>query len=298
MRKLIESVVFILLASAIHLGLWGPLDEGGAQSAGMGGEDLLTIMPATASVAQMVRDWETPIETQTDLTLPEPPQPDTPPLPEIPDLPPPAPREPAPLELPKLPEITPPPSTEPQDAPPRRAMPEPVVEPEAEPRTRPDTPRPTLRDVTTHRTTAVERERERSLERPPRPERPAPDSRASNAAVASGTGGGVAAGNRGTAEAATLTTASRNSLLAQWGAKIRARVARRAPRGAGKGTAVVAITVSGSGALLSASLHRSSGNSRVDQLALAAVRKAAPFPAAPGALAITRHSFALPIKSR
>ena len=87
-------------------------------------------------------------------------------------------------------------------------------------------------------------------------------------------------------------------MLAEWGSQIRARIARRAPSGAGRGTAVVTITVSGNGALLGVRLAKSSGNARIDKLALAAVKQAGRFPAAPKSLGIARHSFRLPIKSK
>ena len=54
----------------------------------------------------------------------------------------------------------------------------------------------------------------------------------------------------------------------------------------------------GNGALLGVRLAKSSGNARIDKLALAAVKQAGRFPAAPKSLGIARHSFRLPIKSK
>jgi len=76
---------------------------------------------------------------------------------------------------------------------------------------------------------------------------------------------------------ATLSQSQRQSLLANWGASVRARIARRAPRGVGKGRASLRITVSGSGQILGVSLQRASGNTELGRLALADVRKAGRF---------------------
>ncbi|PIE13315.1 MAG: hypothetical protein CSA70_05320 [Rhodobacterales bacterium] len=120
----------------------------------------------------------------------------------------------------------------------------------------------------------------------------------SSGRVAKGTGGGVAKGNNKKSRAATVSKSQKRSLLAKWGGQIRARIARRAPRGVGRGTAVVTITVSGSGSLLGVRLSKSSGNAKLDKLALAAVRNAGRFPAAPKKLGIRKHTFRLPVKAR
>ncbi|MEZ5713830.1 MAG: TonB family protein [Paracoccaceae bacterium] len=127
---------------------------------------------------------------------------------------------------------------------------------------------------------------------------PSNPSSGANAKVAEGTGGGVARGDKQKAKAATVSQARKNSMRAEGGGQIRARIARRAPRGVGRGTAVVTITVSGNGSLLGVRLAQSSGNSRIDTLALAAVKQAGRFPAAPKSLGIAKHTFRLPIKSK
>lgn len=81
---------------------------------------------------------------------------------------------------------------------------------------------------------------------------------------------------------------ARARLTAEWGAAIRAEVeqAKRYPESTRRtGAARVALRVGRSGALLSAALTESAGASALDRAALAAVERAAPFPAAPAALA-------------
>jgi protein TonB len=66
------------------------------------------------------------------------------------------------------------------------------------------------------------------------------------------------------------------------------RLARHKPRAGQRGSASVAFTIGEMGALRAARIARSSGNARIDQLALATVRNAAPFPAPPsGAVSYT-----------
>lgn len=65
-------------------------------------------------------------------------------------------------------------------------------------------------------------------------------------------------------------------------ARVRARVAANRPSGGGmRGTAFISFGISKSGGLTYARVARSSGNARLDQAALAAVRRSAPFPPPP-----------------
>jgi protein TonB len=66
------------------------------------------------------------------------------------------------------------------------------------------------------------------------------------------------------------------------------RLARHKPRAGQRGSASVAFTIGDMGMLRAVRIARSSGNARIDQLALATVRNAAPFPAPPsGAVSYT-----------
>ena len=88
----------------------------------------------------------------------------------------------------------------------------------------------------------------------------------------------AANGNNGVGTAAT----------ANYTGKIRSRIRRaiRKPRGV-EGSVVVTFSVSGSGSLTSARVSRGSGVPEIDQLALDAVRRAAPFRPPPGGQAMT-----------
>ena len=89
-------------------------------------------------------------------------------------------------------------------------------------------------------------------------------------------------------------SASRGSVLS-YGARVRAKVARNRPSGRGhRGTARVSFAVSSSGGLSYARLARSCGNSALDQAALAAVRRAAPFGAPPAGASPSQLRFSIP----
>ncbi|WP_266035803.1 energy transducer TonB [Brucella intermedia] len=63
-----------------------------------------------------------------------------------------------------------------------------------------------------------------------------------------------------------------------------------------KGTLQLQIVVDPSGNILSAKLAASSGNPKLDQLALEAAKRASPLPAPPPALAEPRKAVLLPMK--
>lgn len=71
------------------------------------------------------------------------------------------------------------------------------------------------------------------------------------------------------------------------------RVSR--PRSSTRGSVVVAFTIASSGGLSGLSVAKTSGNAKLDQLALSVIRKAAPFPKPPAG---ARRSFSITIKGR
>ncbi|MFN3260822.1 MAG: TonB family protein [Pikeienuella sp.] len=95
--------------------------------------------------------------------------------------------------------------------------------------------------------------------------------------------------------------AARASLAERWGGAIRRAVERekRAPALIRRaGVVEISLMVDRSGALLSASVAKSAGAPALDEAALAAVRAAAPYPAAPGALGQGPFGFTLPVVFR
>ncbi|WP_421703720.1 TonB family protein [Aliiroseovarius sp.] len=319
MRAYVELPVFLALAAGLHIAVVLPGRLEGVTSGGVGGDALLSIQGSTASIAAMVQRWEEVPEVTPELEMAEAPPPDVVPdqpefepvealslkarLDDAPPLPMIQREEPVPMaEAPPKPmtpeamavESSPRPQPRPEQAAPPDTPPSP---------TRPESPRPTPAPEAPSRPEPTE-----AAPPPPAPE-PVPEppretrrNAAPSVAVAptraAGQGGGAAAGSSGNAEVATLSQAQRQSLLQTWGAKIRARVARRAPRGRWKGQALVQITVSASGQLMGVSLVRSSGNAELDQAALDAVRRAGRFPKAPAKLGISQHSFNLPVTAR
>ncbi|HDR27779.1 energy transducer TonB [Rhodovulum sp.] len=291
MRGLGETLVFASAALALHLALWPAERPVGADSAGGGGDDLVTLSPASAAVANAVAQWDRPPEA----ALPEPaafiapPATDMTPAirqqeaaPTSPAMPP---RPAAPISAPTLPRIEPTPQ-----------RPARVAEPDPRPtvaQALPDTPRPAPRPVSPPKR-QDSRQPTQAAQTAAAPSSASADQAARRAAGA----GGDVSGRSRQAQSATLSPDRARSLLAEWGGQIRTRIARSVPRGAGSGTAVVELTVAADGVLLDARLIRSSGNPRLDDLALTAVRRAGRFPAAPAALGLRRQSFTLPVKAR
>ncbi|MBS0471028.1 MAG: energy transducer TonB [Proteobacteria bacterium] len=84
-----------------------------------------------------------------------------------------------------------------------------------------------------------------------------------------------------------------------YGGKLWTLIAARKPAGIHlDGEATVLFAVDGNGALIELQLARSSGNARLDTLALDTVRSAAPFPAPPPELESADLRFTIPFAFR
>jgi protein TonB len=106
--------------------------------------------------------------------------------------------------------------------------------------------------------------------------------------------GGAASRANASAAGASRASASAGS-IAGYAARVRARVAGNKPSGRGAhGTPWVSFGVSSSGGLSYARLSRSSGNGALDQAALSAVRRSAPFPPPPAGVPPGRLTFTMP----
>jgi len=70
-----------------------------------------------------------------------------------------------------------------------------------------------------------------------------------------------------------------------YASQVWSRLARAKPRAGARGSASVSFAIAANGSLGAVRIARSSGNSRIDQLALQTVRNAAPFPAPPSGAA-------------
>lgn len=277
MRGLAEFSSFAGLALALHVAALHSLPEG-SQSAGAGGDALVTVVSASAGLSDMVTKWERPPDAAQ--VVPE-------------AMPPAMPAE----EMPKA------------DA---------VAQPQVERMAAPGLPMPSSADKAMSRlSTAVPDQPPRVVEAPlpgvrpkSRPEAaanppaamPAPASpRRAKAApqaprTAAGSGAAAARGTSGPSDAATLTASARQSLLAEWGGKIRSRIDRARPQGSGRGTVTVLIKVRRDGVIQSVGLAKSSGQDALDRIAMRTVQQAGPMPPAPAALTDPTYSFRLPVR--
>ena len=334
MRRAAEIAAFLGLSAAVHAGVVAGLGDssGGTQGQGAGGADRVTLQPAPDSLAALAERWTTAPETApaplalTAPTLPEPtvaPTPDSAPqrlppsqsmahatldAPSLAQGPAPAPVRPT---LPALPSALARPEAEPpadrpnpaDSAPTRAALPRlPAPEGLSDPQVSPTAPPP---PGSTALATAISpRPSQRPFDAPPRPEAPARASPAASAPqaarVASGQGGGATQGaaQAVTAAPAALSASQRQSLMAQWGGQIRARIERARPRINGSGQVLLALQVARGGQLTGLSVARSSGDPALDEAALSAVRRAGRFPAAPDGLTDAAYAFSLPIRFR
>ena len=83
-----------------------------------------------------------------------------------------------------------------------------------------------------------------------------------------------------------------------YGARVRARILANRPSASGVGRAVVTFGVASSGGLRFVRLARSSGDGRLDQAALAAVRRSSPFPTPPAGASAAQLTFTIGLSFR
>jgi protein TonB len=112
------------------------------------------------------------------------------------------------------------------------------------------------------------------------------------------TGGVRVRGASAAAQSGGRVSASAGAIVG-YAAKVRSRVASNRPSVGGKGgTAVVSFGVTTGGGLAYARLARSSGMPALDQAALAAVRRSAPFPPPPSGATARQLAFSIPFHFR
>jgi protein TonB len=320
--RIIEITAFIALSGALHAATLAvaPFPVGGS-SGGDGGAEDVTLQAATPTLAAMVQDWDRPPEVSTAPALLQPkatPAPDRPTAEASSDMRPPQmalatpsgpptlpqaetrlPAPPVPLAAPApdalaLPETSDPslPNLPRAHSAPRLASPqltaptdfartEPQVDTSpAESRTAPIASlRPELRP-----------ERVAATPAPVKTQQSAPR-RAQTAKGSGSTSTTTKAATRAAPVASGPSKAQLARLEQQWGAKITSalRRAHRPPRGT-QGTVSLVIAVTPSGQVAGVSVAASSGNSRLDQAALAAVKRAR-FPRAPKGLTKSSYRF-------
>ncbi|MCA0270664.1 MAG: energy transducer TonB [Proteobacteria bacterium] len=269
-RTLFEGGAFVALALALHAGVFvlRPAPAG-VSSSGNGGTELLSLQAASASVAEMVAEFDRLAAPAPPAELPVAPAGVSLPTLDLPDLPV-LPSAPVEAPLPPSALAAPQPAPDQPPAPPAEPPPETPPEPKPAP--------------------------EKAADAAPKKRQQSHDSAGQRAA---GAGGGTAAGNQGKASVATLSEGKERDLRAEWGAAIRARIerAKRYPGGAAgaEGEVRVQLSVTRSGQLAGVSVRRSSGNAALDAAALQAVQRAKRFPAAPKGLGKDRYDFSLTV---
>jgi protein TonB len=273
MKRWFEILVFVVLAVALHLVVFVSRPQSGVAAGGSGGDALVSLKAAAPTVAEMVQSWEQPkvVRTAQPIEMKAPTNPS------------------AALSMPVLK----------VDQAPRAqvkvAMAAPALENDAEIDTAPPPP-PKPEPEASAKPDVKPKQRPQK-----KPEQERRKAKVTSAGVAkqvsAGSGGGAHAGS-GSAKVTTGSPGKQAKLVAVWGAKIRARVERNKgyPRGSkSSGTAIVALTVSRDGRLMSHRLAKSSGDPVLDQAAVTAVTRAGRFPKAPKDLSGDSFNFSLPI---
>lgn len=276
MSRLGEIAIFASLAVAAHVGAWVGVGTPGAEAEGAEGQAALTLVASSAQLAEMVEDWTRPVAAmvqQPQITPPD-------------------------LAAPAA--LTAPPRPSADASPALPAAPNPVA-PQL-PAALPQVDQSAERSAILDRAPAAS---PRPVTRPapkraakPAPKQPAARPSAPVAAQkAAGAGAGQNAGKAKVQRSASLSKATRQKLIAQWGAKIRNRVERhkRYPAGTkARGKTVLRLTVARSGALRAVTVVRSSGDRKLDQAAIRAAKRAR-YPAAPKGLDGAQYKFNLPL---
>ncbi|PJE31853.1 outer membrane transport energization protein TonB [Pseudooceanicola antarcticus] len=327
MRRLAEVLVFLGLALGLHLVLALRAPATGAQSGGAGGETLVTLQGAPEGLQELVRAWETPPDAELDPEAPvsaEPRSAPPVPRPRIEAAPPPvlpelqvAEASPDTVTVPKFDRQVPPPPPAPE------ALPQQVQALANRPRAAPEEPRPeplaermpTLAPPSSLRPPARPETAPKRDSPPPQPAPkpdPKPEARPAERTQqarsggnggttqrAAGSGGAAQAGKAGKAQVVTGNGQQEARLQQVWGARIRTRIERRKRFPSGmrgqSGRVVVRLTVGRDGAILGASVLRSSGQQAFDAAAMEAVRRAGKLPPAPQGLGQASYSFTLPM---
>jgi periplasmic protein TonB len=262
-----EIAVFGVISLALHAGLFLQFSGGGTDGAGDGGASAVTIAAADATLAALVAEWDQAPDAATAAPSPQPApssveatlrtpdadraaaniQPPALPLPDAPSV--------APRHIASAPQPPESPPESPADEVPQAAAPLPDTRP---------VPRPEPAN-----TSAAAAQQPAAAHR------------------ASGAGEAATAGQQANGTGATLSPQRHAALQAEWAGAIQSRIARhqRYPSGNhGDGRVKVELVILRSGKLGQVTLAASSGRPALDDAALTAVRRAAPFPPAPDGL--------------
>lgn len=266
MRSRLAALLATGLALGAHLAGFAVVDgsaaRAGAEAAGEGGEKAISLAAATADIAALITQWETPPDSAK---APAPPK--TPVAEVLPSLP-----APEVAALPVAPTAVSLP--EPEAAPKAEAAPEPVAKP-APPKAE----------------TPVAEDRPKAKDDKPKPKAEKPDPSpepAAPAQKAKGKGKAAIAGQGTKGKAASGEAGKLQRLADEWRAAIASRLerAKRYPAQANgaKGRVGLRLVIGADGHLKSAKVTKPSGHAALDAAALAAVKSVGRFPKAPKGL--------------
>lgn len=124
------------------------------------------------------------------------------------------------------------------------------------------------------------------------------DGKSKRTATASVRGNSDREGQAGLNGGAGGKSGASGSAINVYASRVRAKILSRRPSAAGYGTAVVSFGLTASGGLQYVRIARSSGNSGLDQKALASVRRASPFPTPPSGAKASQLRFSIPFQFR
>lgn len=266
MRSRLAALLATGLALGAHLAGFAVVDgsaaRAGAEAAGEGGEKAISLAAATADIAALITQWETPPDSAK---APAPPK--TPVAEVLPSLPAP--------EVAALPV-----------APTAVSLPEPEAAPKAE-----AAPKPVAKSAPPKAETPVAEDRPKAKDDKAKPKAEKPDpspNPATPAQKAKGKGKAAIAGQGTKGKAASGEAGKLQRLADEWRAAIASRLerAKRYPVQANgaKGRVGLRLVIGADGHLKSVKVTKPSGHAALDAAALAAVKSVGRFPKAPKGL--------------
>ncbi|CAO3436016.1 energy transducer TonB family protein [Azospirillum argentinense] len=194
------------------------------------------------------------------------------------------------------PAAEPEPEREPESEPQQDTAPEPVSEPE--PEVAPEPVSPALEPTPEPAPEPPPPPPPKPLPKPKPPVKAAPKPQTAPGPSPSPTPPAEAGAGRNAAAAVEPVSASRGAMV-DYGAQVWAWIGRHKPeKVVGGGQATVKLTLGTAGEVLDASILASSGDEALDRAALAAVRKASPFPTPPPGLTAEDRVFSVPFLFR
>jgi periplasmic protein TonB len=281
------------VASGLHVLAFAFMQPPGGDGGGENGTEALSLSAASPQIRSLVQTWDRRPETATDITATTSPAVTPKPIDRqsFNDVAPVQSRSPlvqtetdflpqqlalAPAPMPRRPDT----ASSPAPTAPTHESSRPTSGP-----ARPDMAMPPLEAPLPYAdTNPPPRDRAPLLAERPRRRPDTNDSEAVARRVAFGDGGSTSAGQAQQPKPAQASAAAHRAAQSLWAAQIQRRIARHQifPRGAGKdGRVRVSMVVLASGKLGQVAVENSSGLSALDQAAVRAVQRAAPFPPAP-----------------